>query len=69
MSAVQLTLDRNESEQYATRDENLPLHAQLTAQGENLKKFQSDLSRALLKADKYRSLYEVLRDEKFVGTS
>lgn len=65
MSAVQLTLDRIESEQHATRDENLQLHDQLTAQG----KLQSDLSKSLLEADKYRSLYEVLRDEKFVGAS
>ena len=63
------TLDGIESEQHATRDENLRLHAQLTEQGESLKQQQSDLFKALLEADRYRSLYEVLRDEKLVGTS
>lgn len=69
LSAVQLTLDRIESGQHATRDENLWLHAQLTEQGESLKQQQSDLFKAFLEADRYRSLYEVFRDEKLVNTS
>ncbi|WP_321424510.1 hypothetical protein [uncultured Bacteroides sp.] len=48
----------------------------MVLQSKNLKKLQSDstansqaLNKALREAGKYRSLYEVLRDEKFVGSS
>lgn len=75
-SVMQLTLDKIESAQHATRDENIKLNAQLVLQSKNLKKLQSDsttnskaLNKALREAAKYRGLYEVLRDEKFVGTS
>jgi hypothetical protein len=76
LNAMQLTLEKIESAQHATRDENIKLNAQLLLQSKNLKKLQSDsaansqaLNKALREAAKYRSLYEVLRDEKFVGTS
>ena len=76
LSSMQLTLDKIESAQHATRYENIKLNAQLVLQSKNLKKLQSDsttnskaLNKTLLEAAKYRGLYEVLRDEKFVGTS
>ena len=63
LSAMQLTLDKIESAQHATRDENIKLNAQLSGQGASLKSMQSELNKALSEAAKYRSLYEVLRDE------
>lgn len=66
---MQLTLDRIQKTQSETRDENVKLNAQLLAQGTHLKSIQCALKKAVVEADKYRSLYEVLRDEKFVGMS
>lgn len=68
-SVMQLTLDKIESAQHATRDENIKLNAQLSRQGASLKSMQSELKKSLREAAKYRGLYEVLRDEKFAGTS
>lgn len=76
LNTVQLTLDAIRSAQHDTLSENIKLNAQLVMQGNNLKKLSADscanakaLQKALREVDKYRSLYEVLRDEKFVGTS
>lgn len=69
LSIMQLTLDKIESAQHATHDENAKLNAQLSRQGASLKSMQSELKKSLRETAKYRGLYEVLRDEKFVGTS
>ncbi len=69
LNAMQLTLEKIESAQHATREENIKLNAQLSGQGASLKSMQSELKKSLRETAKYRSLYEVLRDEKFVGTS
>lgn len=69
LCGMQLTLDKIESAQHATGDENIKLNAQLSRQGASLKSMQSELKKALREAAKFRGLYEVLRDEKFVGTS
>lgn len=69
LSGMQLTLDNIQSSQEMTRDENTKLDAQLSVQGRCLKSMQIELKKALREADKYKGLYEVLRDEKFVGTS
>lgn len=69
LRGMQLTLDKIESSQDATRAENLKLNAQLSGQGAHLKSMQSELKKSLRETAKYRGLYDVLRDEKFVGTS
>jgi hypothetical protein len=69
LDAMQLTLDNIQSSQEMTRDENIKLNAQLLVQGRGLKSMQIELKKALREADKYKGLYEVLRDEKFIGSN
>ena len=69
LNAMQLTLDNIQRSQEMTRDENIKLNAELLVQGRCLKSMQVELNKALREAAKYRSLYEVLRDEKFIGSS
>lgn len=69
LDAMQLTLDNIQSCQEMTRDENIKLNAQLLVKGRALKSMQVELKKALREADKYKVLYEVLRDEKFIGSS
>lgn len=69
LRVMQLTLDKIESSQDATHAEKLQLNAQLSVKCAHLKSMQSELQKVLSEATKYRGLYEVLRDEKFVGTS
>lgn len=66
---MQQTLEKIESSQDATHAENLQLTAQLSNQCTCLKSMRSELQKAFGEAAKYRGLYEVFRNEKFVGTS
>lgn len=69
LRVIQQTLDKKESSQDATHTENLKLTAQLSDQCACLKSMQSKLQKSLHEAAKYRVFYELLRNEKFVGTS
>lgn len=69
LRVMQLTLDKIKGSQNATHAENLQLTAQLSDQCACLKSMRSELQKTLGEVAKYRVLYEVLRNEKFVGTS
>ena len=76
LNSMQVTLNNIESLLNEAQAQNSKLNTQLISQGEYLKEMQAGsqanakaLKKALQQADKYKSLYEVLRHEKFVDTS
>ena len=76
LSAMQKTLESIEEKLDASRktiessEKTIErLHTQLTTQGNTLKSVESELKKSRREAEKYKSLYEVLKTEKFSQTS